>query len=597
MKISFALLIVIRALYSLSYVESSGGLQTPVMESGRTELEMVDVDLDGHVDIVSIGDHGSPYVNTQEHGIMVWFGNGAGSWSVYQSGEFGYGGIAIADVNNDGFMDAGYGMHHNWSDTDFGDSILEVALGDGTGRNWTPWDDGISIGDPDSWGMFSTDLGDIDNDGDLDLGSISFGADDGVHVFRNNRDGTWTRTFGWLGGNSQMEFDFGDVDADGRADFCVAHQYGSIYLGNGAGSFTLADGNLPAPGTTGRRGPCLGDVDNDGDQDLSFCTSGGGIQVWAWQGSNTWANVSGSLPSSGPYDATQLWDMDLDGSMDVCAFGDSTVSVWLGNGAGVWTLDTTFKTHYPGYWAAFRVGGDGDHNGYPDIALVSREGSGYNPVNHPRFFKETSIPESLFIKAVFPRGAEAFYSGSVAFVRWACGVPTGQTATVKLELSLSGAGGPWTQVAAGLPNNGRYQWPIPTGISSNNCYIRYTASTVSDTATGLTPAAFRILPGLSVREAGPAAAGHHALDCPGLIAGSAVRFLLRTPGPGQAFLNIYDCLGRRVRSLFRAWGEIRMAVTWDRTDGHGVRAAPGVYCAVLEGENFRISRKLILLDP
>ena len=85
----------------LTYVERSTGLGTPVMEGGDTELEMADVDGDGHIDILSIGDHGSPYINSDEHGVMVWFGDGAGTWSVYQSGDFGYGGIAVGDVNGD----------------------------------------------------------------------------------------------------------------------------------------------------------------------------------------------------------------------------------------------------------------------------------------------------------------------------------------------------------------------------------------------------------------------------------------------------------------------------------------------------------------
>ncbi|MFI5407390.1 MAG: FG-GAP repeat domain-containing protein, partial [Nitrososphaerales archaeon] len=86
--------------YIPSYIESSSGLNNPFLDGGRTEVELADINADGHLDIISVGDHGSPYINTNEHGIMVWFGNGTGSgWSVIQWGNFGYGGVAVGDVN------------------------------------------------------------------------------------------------------------------------------------------------------------------------------------------------------------------------------------------------------------------------------------------------------------------------------------------------------------------------------------------------------------------------------------------------------------------------------------------------------------------
>ncbi|MCX7995582.1 MAG: hypothetical protein N3A65_07420, partial [candidate division WOR-3 bacterium] len=88
----FIFLLCYSLIYALSYIESSQGLENPAMEGGRTEMEMVDINNDGNIDILSIGDHGSPYINTQEHGVMVWFGNGQGVWSIYQNGDFGYGG-------------------------------------------------------------------------------------------------------------------------------------------------------------------------------------------------------------------------------------------------------------------------------------------------------------------------------------------------------------------------------------------------------------------------------------------------------------------------------------------------------------------------
>lgn len=263
----------------LFYVESSSGLQVPKMEKGRTGIEMGDVNGDGNVDIVSIGDHGSPKINSDQHGIMVWFGDGLGNWTLFQNGNFGYGDVTLGDVNNDGFMDIGYGMHHNYSNTDFGNQLLEVALGDGTGLSWTPWDDGLAT-NGETYGMFGCDFADVNNDGHLDIGSISFGCCAGVHVYLNNTNGTWTRSFGFLGGNSTLFFVFGDINGDGHADFACGHGagQGSVYLGDGRGNFRPNDGNLPPAGNGGRRGISLGDVTGDGRSEMAYVTSNGGFK-------------------------------------------------------------------------------------------------------------------------------------------------------------------------------------------------------------------------------------------------------------------------------------------------------------------------------
>jgi PKD repeat protein len=480
-------------IHLVSYVESSSGLIPPTMEGGRTEVEMGDVNGDGYLDLVSIGDHGSPYVNTDEHGIMVWFGDGAGHWSVYQNGEFGYGGVALGDVNGDGLVDVGYGMHHNYSGVDFGDQLLEVALGDGTGRNWIPWDDGLATNGED-WGMFSTDFADVDNDGDLDVGSISFGCCAGVHVYLNQGDGTWTQSFGFLGGNSQMHFSFGDVNGDGNADIAVSQGHGTVYLGDGTGNFALGDGNLPPPGDDGLAGTSLGDVNDDGRADLAFCTTSGGIQVWSWVAPGIWQNLSGSLPTSGPYEATQLFDMNMDGHLDVAVFGGGQLRIWGGDGAGGWAEIAALNTPTPGDLVAFRVGGDADHNGYPDIVIADDEGSWPSDHNYLHFFKESSTPGTLGIYPVFPRGGESLRAGGVVFVDWTSAIPTGGPGTVGLELSVHGPAGPWIPVAVDLPNGGRYQWHIPPNTpSTNDAYIRYTLSVSPDTAVALTPAPFNIL--------------------------------------------------------------------------------------------------------
>jgi len=490
---------------SLSYVESSNGLANPEWEGGRTELEFADMNGDGNLDIITIGDHGNPGIQSGEQGLMVYFGDGHGNWSVQMTGDFGYGGIAAGDVNNDGFLDVGYAMHHNYSSSDFGDQLIEVALGDGTGINWTPWDDGLAANGED-WGMFATDFADVDNDGDLDLGSISFGCCSGIHIYLNNSDGTWTQGFGFLDGNSDMIFQFGDISNDGIMDFIASHESGTAYFGNGTGVFNLNDIGLPTSGSTGLYGPSLGDVDNDGGMDLAFTSSNGGLHVYIYQEDiQEWTDWSGNLPATGSFEHTQLADMNMDGFIDLAAYGSGTFQVFLGDGNGNWTADATFTTGDPGSSQAFRVGGDVDHNGRPDIVLLEEEElSWFTYQNYLRCYRESSVPVLLAIQPVYPRGNELLRPGSVRFIDWMSAIPGNETSLVKLEFSTSGSEGPWNLIADQLPNSGRYQWVVPQE-NSNNCFIRCTVISGLIFQSCITPFAFTITDGtIGMEEMKPA---------------------------------------------------------------------------------------------
>lgn len=536
----------------LAYVESSGGLVPPDLEGGNTELELGDVNGDGNPDIVSIGDHyGGVY---GEQGIMVWFGDGTGHWSWTHYGEdFGYGGIALGDVNNDSLMDVGYGMHHNY-DGPLGDQLLEVALGDGTGQYWTAYDDGLATNGED-WGMFATDFADVDNDGDLDLGSTSFGCCNGEHVYLNQGDGSWVQSWSTTDENgfSNDQFTFGDVNRDGNADLAATYDYGNIYLGDGNGSFSLGQGDLP-PGAS-IVGVALGDVNHDGGDEIGLISSSGAVEVWSWVSPGSWQDISGSLPNSGPYETIQLFDMDMDGNLDVIGFGTGSITVWGGDGNGGWTELVSFNTPAPGYANAFRVSGDADHNGYPDIMLVSAEGSWPSEQNHLRFFKEASTPTELSITPGSPSANQVYHTGAVTFVDWISSVPGDELGTVSLDLSIHGSDGPWQLIASDLPNNGRYQWLIPADLpSTNEAFIRYTLARSDGSVQSISPVAFNILgtvkepiSGLVAANDSPTILGETTILTATVISGTAVLydwdFGDGTGATGKNIEHVYPAIG------------------------------------------------------
>ena len=473
---------------SLSYVESSQGLvDAPRFEAGNTEFEMADLNGDGYVDLVSVGDHGNPLIGSQEEGVMTWLGDGHGGWAYSHAGELGYGGIAVGDLNDDGTADIAYGMHHNYASSDLGDGLLEAALGNGTGFGWTPWDDGLAQ-EGQSWGMFSTDLGDVDGDGRLDIGSGGFGASDGLHVYLNDGNGRWRRSFGFLGGNSGNVFGFGEIDGDGVPDIGVSKEEGTAWLGDGDGFYAAADGTLPPVGGWGsREGVSLGDVDGDGHADVAWCDASGNAQVWLWRAGQQWVGASEGLPADGRCDRTQLHDMDGDGATDLVTLGSRTLRVIAGNGAGTdWSVAAAVTLpDSPGDANALRAGGDVDRNGRPDIVVVATQKiDTFNVRNKVRCYRESSVPPALAVRVVRPGPQRRLLAGSASWVEWASAVPGGVPSRARIEFAAAGAGGPWTTLADDLPDSGRFQWRVP-GTTCEGCRLRVTIATAGGSASAV----------------------------------------------------------------------------------------------------------------
>ncbi len=483
----------------VTFISKSTGLEIPDKEEGDTELELADINNDGNLDIISVGDHGSPYVNSGQHGIMVWFGDGVDTWSVSQVGNFGYGGIEAGDLNLDGYLDLVWGIHHDYSTTPgFGDTLIGAALGDGTGSNWIPWATGLGTASED-WGMFETDLADFDCNGLLDIISQSFGCCNGYHLYRNNNDGTWTHMWTNLGGNTFNNLETADFNSDGYPDFAGNRDGYFVYLGNGEFGFTLTQIGLP---TSSWQGFDCGDANNDGCDDIVIGYSSSGVRCYTFdKENNDWDLASIGLPTSGTY-YPQFGDINGDGFLDIVAYAEPIGYVYIGNGNGNWVSDATFNMPSPGEFSAFVVDGDFDHDGREDVVIQAAQGSWPSYQNQLKAFSPWFEPIELSALVSSPHGGETFRSGSIRDIRWLSAVPQSQgNSMVEIQISLNGDSGPWNTIISNIPNNGCYQWLVNAG-GSENCRIKVIVSTSSSNASTISVSDFKII-GFTVDSNGP----------------------------------------------------------------------------------------------
>ncbi|HKE02081.1 MAG TPA: VCBS repeat-containing protein, partial [Planctomycetota bacterium] len=361
----------------------------------------------------------------------IWrFANDGAGAIVAPPARFGVGslpsGVAVADVDGDGFLDAVASV--------VVDDLVTVLAGDGGSGFLAP--PTIAVGlDP-----IDVALADWDGDGRLDAavanvtaGSVSFLAGDG-------EGGFLATPLAVVALASPQDLAVADFDGDGRADVVAArgsagnaavslvvHVGGALAISsttaipapafvasvavadwnldgkidvataNGPGdsvSLLLGDGagGLAAPvsfaGVDLVSAVAAGDLDADGRPDLVACSlAGKSVATFRGNGAGGFAPPDESVVAesvAGPY-SVATGDVNGDGRLDVvaAAHGPSAVSVFAGDGAGGLAAAVAFPTGgKPQHVAIADLDGDAradlltTNQGSLDVSWLRNEGAG-----------------------------------------------------------------------------------------------------------------------------------------------------------------------------------------------------------------------------
>ncbi len=212
--------------------------------------------------------------------------------------------------------------------------------------------------------IWDASIGDLDGDGDNDfVFSRSSQRAGGVNL--NNGDGTFgpATLFPLLTGKVVYDVELGDMDNDGDLD--------AVYLTNAAGTYLcLNDGSANfSCAASGQGGPYeLVLFDMNGDGNLDRLAGGGTLQLCPGNGNGTYATCSTLPGNEGRGIAVADYDGDLD--MDLVLAGINTINrVCLGIGTADLADFTCTDIDPSNVPNSAVVSGDIDNDGDPDVVF------------------------------------------------------------------------------------------------------------------------------------------------------------------------------------------------------------------------------------
>ncbi|AMJ66892.1 hypothetical protein AXW84_16720 [Hymenobacter sp. PAMC 26628] len=304
------------------------------LENGK-DVAIGDVNGDGFPDLLFIDKNST--ATKAAHTVTVRLNDGRGTFGSAQAVEVGVSptSLALGDMDNDGDLDLVVGVDLQSIQT------VNIAFNDGTGTFAPPKRAGLF-----QFGSFDIQnlvLGDTNGDGYLDV-LASTGINSSFVSFVNDRKGglifvDQPQSRAFVDGMA-----LGDIDGDGDLDLLTAGTFSGppvyVFTNNGQGVFSESAAVAITPNAdTGPESVALGDVNGDGFLDF-VARHPGSVSVRLNDGHG---NFSGSqeVPADGNSGkrGVALADINGDGFLDILATNaeKGTVSIRLNDGMGTFS--------------------------------------------------------------------------------------------------------------------------------------------------------------------------------------------------------------------------------------------------------------------
>jgi len=331
-------------------------------------LAIADLNNDGLNDLVAVCYISNSFPPYEDWHDMIFFNSKSGlettpSWISTEQTHTGD--VQVGDVTGDAIPDVI--TIHGGVRTD--NVMVHAGLIGGGVETTASWN---SITSPNAWGT-SGKLSDMDNDGDLDLVTTNQGV--GVSsptrpmfMFRNNGAGLETDP-SWESAASEISngIDTRDITGDGFPEIAVAKWVNfssGIYYNTSGTPDTFQ--SLFVPGVDTDKGAAFTDLEGDGTPE--FAIGGDPSTIFTTFHGGVFEVSTTNPPFTGPQEV-HFFDVDLDGDDDFgeVHFSDGRAHLYL-NRDGVLDTDPAWTYDAPEVGTSMALG-DLNNDGRPDLVI------------------------------------------------------------------------------------------------------------------------------------------------------------------------------------------------------------------------------------